>query len=95
MAVFQLPPVPPLDPSGFGASAWQRWFDTLQRSLVAPTVSFGELSVTSLAASGGFGVNGKPPQGAVALPAAAVDPATTQALVNAIRVLLIANGQAT
>jgi hypothetical protein len=42
--------------------------------------------------AGAFGANGAAPQAPAGLPAAAVDPATTQALVNAIRTALIANG---
>jgi hypothetical protein len=41
---------------------------------------------------GKFGCNGKLPQAAAAVAVAAVDPATTMALVNQIRALLIANG---
>lgn len=43
---------------------------------------------------GAFGCNGATPQGATLLPAAAVDAATTQALANSMRSLLIANGLA-
>lgn len=39
-----------------------------------------------------FGCNGKTPQLPVTLPTNAVDLATAQALVNAIKVALIANG---
>lgn len=45
---------------------------------------------TSLAAK--FGANGSAPSAKIALPIAAVDAATTQALVNAIRTLLITFG---
>jgi len=41
-----------------------------------------------------FGCNGKAPQTAVTLPANATDLTTAEALVNAIKVLLIANGMA-
>lgn len=41
-----------------------------------------------------FGANGKSPQAAVVLPTNAVDLATSEALVNAIKALLIANGLA-
>lgn len=41
---------------------------------------------------GAFGCNGASAQEAYELPAAADDPTTTQALVNAIRLALIANG---
>jgi len=85
---FKFPPCPPLDPSGFGASVWQQWFDALQKAITAPTVTFGDLTV------GKFGANGAVPQAAYAVPAAAVDPATTMALANALRLALIANGTA-
>ncbi len=41
---------------------------------------------------GQFGANGKLPQPAVAVATAAVDAATTMAVVNQIRAALIANG---
>lgn len=39
-----------------------------------------------------FGCNGTTPQSTVAVAVAAVDPATTMALVNQLRAALIANG---
>lgn len=63
------------------------------------TVSTAGLSVngalvatTTLKATTGFGCNGQAPQTAYTVPAAATDPATTMALVNAIRLALIADG---
>jgi hypothetical protein len=41
---------------------------------------------------GNFGCNGKAPQTAVTLPANATDLASAEALVNAIKAALIANG---
>lgn len=41
---------------------------------------------------GAFGANGKSPQTAVTLPANATDLTTAEALVNAIKAALIANG---
>ena len=56
----------------------------------------GDISATgSMVSSGAFGCNGAPGQTATVLPANAVDPATSYALANAIKALLIANGQAT
>lgn len=49
-------------------------------------------SFTSLTASAGFGCNGQTAQSAVALGAAATDPASTQTLANNMRAALIANG---
>lgn len=56
----------------------------------ATTASTGRF--TDLTAAGKFGCNGKAAQAAVALGAAATDPATTMALVNIIRTTLIADG---
>lgn len=49
-------------------------------------------SVAGLKVLNGFGCNGKTPQAAVTVNAAATDAASTQALVNQLRALLIANG---
>ena len=58
-------------------------------------VEFKSVKVdTTLTVVGGFGCNGKSPQAAVGLPANATDLPTAITLVNAIKSLLIANGQA-
>ena len=49
---------------------------------------------STLAIAGAVGFNGASPQGKLTLPAAATDLPTTLTLLNAIRALLIANGQA-
>lgn len=50
------------------------------------------LGATGLRVVAGFGCNGKTPQAAVTVNAAATDAASTQALVNQLRALLVANG---
>lgn len=58
-------------------------------------VEFNSVKIdTTLTVVGGFGVNGASPQTAVTLPADATDLPTAITLVNAIKALLIANGQA-
>ncbi len=83
-----LPPAPPLDPSGFGAQTWQQWFGQLQQVLVQ-----GGVAILGQDANfAKFGANGKTPQAAVTLPANATDLATAIALANAMKATLIANG---
>jgi hypothetical protein len=56
------------------------------------SAKFTVLTVTGDSVLSKFGANGKPASGPVNLPGAATDPASTQALVNAIRNLLISFG---
>lgn len=87
-----LPLCPPLGPTGFASSEWQRWFDTLRQRSNSSVQSGTAVTFSSLAVTGPFGCNGKAPQASVVLPANAVDLATAIALVNAIKAALIADG---
>lgn len=60
-------------------------------SLVTPSLT---IAYDGVKVAGKFGANGATPQAKVTLPTDAVDPATSYALVNAIKAALIANGQA-
>lgn len=85
-----IPPCPFLTPAGFASPDWQRWFDSVGqevRSLHTTALRSGADATVAK-----FGANGKAPQAAVILPAAAVDLPTALTLVNAIRAALIANG---
>jgi len=64
-------------------------------ALLLADVEFNNVKVDAdLTVVGKAGFNGKAPQGPVTLPANATDLPTAIALVNAIKALLIANGQA-
>lgn len=59
------------------------------------TLITGNLDVTGdMSSDGAFSCNGEPPQGKVTLPPDATNNSTNRALSNAIKALLIANGQA-